>query len=39
LNMAIAGAMVLAESLRQINHDHSSPLRWRLTQLVCRFTK
>ena len=26
LNMAIAGAMVLAESLRQINHDHSSPL-------------
>ncbi len=27
LNMAIAGAMVLAESLRQLNHDHSSPLR------------
>jgi tRNA (cytidine/uridine-2'-O-)-methyltransferase len=26
LNMAIAGAMVLAESLRQLNHDHSTPL-------------
>ncbi len=27
LNMAIAGAMVLAESLRQTKNDHPSPLR------------